>query len=524
MKRRDVLKASLAYGFAAWSNTIFGATQSNATKYIGSPAPFDYAWLKGFARSNAASAFKAGTEMLPDEVKAMSWDQFQSIRYRDDHALWGEDKLRFQVKFFHLGLYFNKPVHIYELNDGTARELAYDPTLFDYGKSGLHGEKLPKTLGFAGFRVNYQTDLVRDITAFLGASYFRAVGGEWQYGLSARGLAIDSGLSTPEEFPLFSAFWLQRPKATEDSLVVYALLESPSVTGAYRFEIKPGTTLTMDVDVALYPRKEIDHLGIAPLTSMFRCGDNDCRNRDDWRPAIHDSDGLSMWLGNGEWVWRPLTDPVNVHLNSYYDENPHGFGLLQRDRNFDHYQDDGVFYNRRPSLWVEPKSGWGKGAVQLVELPTEDETSDNIVAFWHPESPAKPGQELLFSYRLHWGENLPASPHLATVKATRTGQGGVLGLHRTHFSWRFVIDFAGGDLSLLGRDSQPKANIVVSRGKLELVSVRPLESISGYRAMFDLVPDADNSPINLRLYLELDGRALTETWMYQWTPPAHRAY
>jgi glucans biosynthesis protein len=257
---------------------------------------------------------------------------------------------------------------------------------------------------------------------------------------------------------------------------------------------------------------------------MFRCGDNDCRNRDDWRPAIHDSDGLAIWRGNGERIWRPLIDPEHVNFNSYQDASPRGFGLMQRDRNFDHYQDDGVFYNRRPSLWVEPKSDWGKGAVQLVELPTADETSDNIAAFWHPADAVAPGQELLYSYRMYWGETSPGVPNLGRVVATRTGRGGILGQRRTHFSWRFVIDFAGGALPRLGEKSQPAANITASRCKLELISVRPLTSINGYRAMFDIVPDGDNAPINIRTYLEMDGQALTETWMYQWIPPSDRSY
>jgi glucans biosynthesis protein len=524
MKRRTLLRASATLGLLTACNHVFALQGSSSFKYLGEPMAFDYAWLKGLARRNAGIPYENQSHVLPDAIKKMNWDQFQSIRYRDDQALWGNDHLHFQVKFFHLGMYFDKPVRMFEVNAGKARELAYEPALFDYGKSGLRGADMPENLGFAGFRINYHTDLTRDIAAFLGASYFRAVGGEMQYGLSARGLAIDCGLPKPEEFPQFSAYWLQRPASADDNLVVFALLDSPSVTGAYRFEIISGNTLTMDVDAALYPRKAMEHIGIAPLTSMFRCGDNDCRNRDDWRPAIHDSDGLAIWRGNGERIWRPLIDPEHVNFNSYQDASPRGFGLMQRDRNFDHYQDDGVFYNRRPSLWVEPKSDWGKGAVQLVELPTADETSDNIAAFWHPADAVAPGQELLYSYRMYWGETSPGVPNLGRVVATRTGRGGILGQRRTHFSWRFVIDFAGGALPRLGEKSQPAANITASRCKLELISVRPLTSINGYRAMFDIVPDGDNAPINIRTYLEMDGQALTETWMYQWIPPSDRSY
>ena len=546
MKRRDLLKASAACGLVGLATplgSLFAAPPAGDPKHFGPVRPFDYAWLKGEARALADKSYDARQGQLPSEITALDYDQFQSIRYRDDHALWEQEKLRFKVKFFHMGLFFKDPVRIFELDGGRAQEIAYDANLFDYGKSGLHGERLPKNLGFAGFRVNFESDWKRDVSAFLGASYFRAVGGDWQYGLSARGLAIDCGLPKAEEFPRFTAFWLERPAPDATGLVIYALLDSPSVVGAYRFEIKPGATMVMEVDAALYPRKNMTHMGIAPLTSMFRCGENECRARNDWRTSIHDSDGLSMWRGNGEWIWRPLTDPATLQFNVYQDNAPHGFGLLQRDRNFDHYQDDGVFYERRPSLWVEPKSDWGKGSVQLVEIPTEDETSDNIAAFWHPEAPAQAGSELLFSYRLHWGSHMPFSSPLAHVVATRTGEGGIIGQKHSYFSWRFVIDFAGGDLadlSKLGKDVLPKAIVSASRGEIELVSARPLEAIHGYRAMFDLKSGkavgntdvagtagthaASAGPINLRLYLAHEDRALSETWLYQWIPPTNQIF
>jgi periplasmic glucans biosynthesis protein len=238
----------------------------------------------------------------------------------------------------------------------------------------------------------------------------------------------------------------------------------------------------------------------------------------DWRTEIHDSDGLAMWTGSGEWIWRPLVNPSSVHVNAFLDQNPRGFGLLQRDRNFDHYQDDGAFYDRRPSLWVEPKSGWGKGSIQLVEIPTVDETFDNIVAFWNPADTPRPGQELLFSYRLHWGARMPVNPPLAQVVATRTGLGGYVGQKRKYFSWRFVVDFAGGDLSMIGKDIEVEPVITAPRGQIEFPSTRPLDRVRGYRVTFDLKPTDDSlEPIDLRLYLRANGQPLTETWLYQWT-------
>lgn len=499
----------------------FSAANPGTTlKMLGKPQPFDYAWLKGQARALANAPFRPARDDIPDVLKNLDWDQYQDIRYRADHALWTQDRLRFRVKLFHLGLFYKTPIRIFEVSDGIAQELAYDPAMFDYGKSGVVGSRLAIDQGFAGFNVLYHTDLIRDIVAFLGASYFRAVGGEMQYGISARGLAIDTGMSRPEEFPDFTSFWLERPLRDSGQLAVYALLNSPSIAGAYRFSIHPAATLMMDVDAALYPRREIERLGVAPLTSMYLHGENDRRVANDWRPEIHDSDGLALWTGQGEWIWRPLVNPKVVRMNTFLDDNPRGFGLLQRDRDFDHYQDDGVFYERRPSLWVEPKSGWGRGSVQLVELPTPDETFDNIVAFWNPAEKPRSGQELLFGYRLYWGSNMPVSPPLAQVVATRTGIGGIVGQKRKYFSWRFVVDFAGGNLSMLGRETIVEPVITASRGEIELVSARPMHEIKGYRAMFDLKPDdSTRGPVDLRLYLRADGQALTETWLYQWAPP-----
>ncbi|WP_341676197.1 glucan biosynthesis protein D [Niveibacterium sp. SC-1] len=517
MNRRDWIKACSAVALLAASPW---AAAAERIKRIGKTQAFDYAWLKGEARSLAANPFDVPSEKLPQGLEKLDWDQYQAIRYRDAHALWDAPDSYFRAKFFHLGLFFKTPVHLYEVVEGQAQEIAYDPAMFDYGKSGVAGGKLPGDLGFAGFRLNYDGDWTRDVVAFLGASYFRAVGGSLQYGMSARGLAIDCGMDRAEEFPRFAKFWLVRPSPKAPVSEVYALLDSASITGAYRFALAPGKIFRMDVDAALYPRKAIERLGIAPLTSMFQFGENDRRVSNDWRPEIHDSDGLILHTGAGEWIWRPLVNPATRRFNAFQDENPRGFGLFQRDTDFDHYQDDGAFYDRRPSVWIEPKAGWGKGSVQLVELSTPDETFDNIVAFWNPAEPPQAGQELLYGYRMSWGSGLPQGPDLARVVATRTGLGGIVGKPRPYPSWRFTVDFAGGDLSMLAADAKVEAAIQVSRGKTEIVSARPLASVGGYRAQFDIKDVQGTEPVDLRLFLKIGSRALSETWLYQWNPPA----
>ena len=488
-------------------------------------ATFDYALLKGQARWLASSTYQPAKNSLSDSLTRLSYDQYQNIRSRPERALWADDLLDFRIQFFHTGRSFSESVRMYEVRNGQAREIGYDPAMFDFDRSGLDPATLRDKGGFAGFRIQSTTNWKADIAAFLGASYFRAVGDTRQYGLSARGAAVDTAMNRPEEFPRFVAFWFERPTKNSGTVTLYALMDSPSLTGAYRFVINPGATQIMDVDAALYPRKTIERLGIAPLTSMFQNGENDRRVSNDWRPEIHDSDGLSIWAGNGEWIWRPLMNPAQLRVNSFIDENPRGFGLLLRDRLWDHYQDDNVYYDRRPSLWIEPRNGpngnWGKGAVQLVEIPTVDETFDNIVAYWNPKEPVKPGQELLFGYRMYWGTQMPATPPLAQTVATRTGIGGTVGQKRNYFSWHFTVDFAGGDLPGLSRDADVDAIITTSRGTLEHVTAHAVPEFSGYRALFDVkLTDESLEPVDLRLFLRIRGRALTETWIYQWVPPS----
>ena len=521
MRRRDFLKsATILTGGTLWAGDWFlGRGLADVA------GRFDYAWLKGSARALAKKPYEPPNKDLPAPLARLDYDGHQSLRFRQSHSLWQSTSKQFRVQFFHRTSLFKERVRVHEIVHGYSRPIGYDASMFDFRKTGIESLSLPKNLDFAGFRVHVHTDWERDIASFLGASYFRAVGTDTrQYGLSARGLAIDTALDHGEEFPLFSHFWLEQPAADAARLIVYALLDSASITGAYRFDIAPGSTTVIDVDAALYPRRIIEKLGIAPLTSMYQHGENDRRMANDWRPEIHDSDGLALFTGGGEWIWRPLVNPAGVRVNSFFDDNPRGFGLLQRDRNFDHYQDDGAHYDCRPSLWVEPKTdvagAWGKGVVQLVELPAPDETFDNVVAFWNPAEKPRPGQELLFAYRLYWGTRMPLTPSLAQTVATRTGIGGVVGQKRKYFSWRFAVDFIGGELATLPRDAKVEPVITASRGNIEITSARPQKEIKGYRAMFDLRPtDSNPEPIDLRVYLRLNGQPLSETWLYQWTPP-----
>jgi glucans biosynthesis protein len=519
MTRRELLACLLAWsaqgGVAALG---LGLPRTGAAQEAPESRPFSPEWLREEARRLSREPYQPPDEELPDWVAGLDWEGYQSIRFRPERALWGRDNLPFRVQMFHLGLFYKHPVALYEVAHGVAQPIAYAANLFNFA-GGLQTSAEADELGFAGFKIYARPDFQRDAVAFQGASYFRGVGATKQYGLSARGLAIGTGLPRPEEFPDFRSFWLERPSAKADHLVVHALLDSPSLTGAYRFAIQPGTLTVMEIEARLFPRQAIERVGIAPLTSMFQYGENDRRVADDFRPEIHDSDGLALHTGNGERIWRPLVNSPVVRVNSFLDQDPKGFGLMQRDRNFDHYLDDGALYHLRPSAWVEPLDGWGKGAVQLVEIPTQDETFDNIVAFWNPAEPFAPGQERVFRYRLIFGAEPAPRNGMAEVVATRIGAGGIPGQKNREPSRKFVIDFEGGRLDKLPQQAKVEPVISASRGQIKEAAARPVKGARAWRCNFDLASEG-SEPVDLRCYLRDARGALTETWLYQWTPPA----
>lgn len=481
---------------------------------FGEPEPFSPAQLRDQARALASEPFGAFDQALPEVLAGLDYDQHRDIRFRPDQALWHGLDPDAEAQFFHLGSRFRMPVHIYEVTDGMAREVLYSAALFDFGKNDFAPD-LPEDLGFAGFRLYARLnrpDYFDEVAAFLGASYFRAVGRGQRYGISARGVAIDTGLPKTEEFPAFRRVWLERPAPGADQVVVHALLDGPSITGAYTFRLRPGPTTTIDAEATMFAREPIELLGIAPLTSMFLFGPNDRRGVDDVRPAVHDSQGLRIWSGSGEWLWRPLANPEELRLSLFSDTDPKGFGLMQRTRDFAAYQDLEARYELRPSLWVEPLGSWGTGHVRLIEIPSPQEIYDNIVAFWVPKEPVEAGSEWIFNYRLYWCTEPPVRPELGEAVATRVGgDEGETDLRK------FVIDFAGGQLEDMPADVPVEAVVGVFAGEVIAPLVRKNEVTGGWRASFDLRPEGD-APVELRCVLRLRDVTLTETWVYQWTP------
>lgn len=516
LSRRETL-AVLLSGILA--RPVLAAEPPAEGLMLGAPQPFSFDSLVSFANLAAKAPYAPPVVREADTLEKLDFPEHIQITYRADRTLWADQP--YPVRLFHPGKFFKEPVSIHLVEDGQAREIRYSTDLFTFGPKAAFAKSLPPDLGFSGFRV-MSRDLKTDWLAFLGASYFRSAGELDQYGLSARGIAVNSGLSTPEEFPRFTTFYIEEGT---DEIVVSALLDGPSLTGAYRFRCSHPKGVLMDVEARLFARNDIERLGIAPLTSMFWYSEMN-RNREDaadWRPEIHDSDGLSIWTGTGERLWRPLDNPPRVITNSFVDSNPKGFGLLQRDRSFQNYEDDGVFYEKRPSVWVEPLGQWGAGAVQLIEITTDAEIHDNIVAYWIPQAPVRKGDALSFDYRLHWVAEEPFLPSAGRVISTRRGRAGQPGETKVP-GVKFAIDFAGGELA---RHTEAEADppvpvITVSRGQLVNPYALRVKGTDNWRIIFDLVIDGTD-PVDLRAYLKLpDGTALTETWLSQYFPGTRR--
>ena len=476
-------------------------------------AAFDFGDVAGKAESQARQAYRAPSRQAPPELQALNYDQYRYIRFRPERSRWRAEKLPFELMFFHLGGEFQTlPVRMNEIAPGGARYIRYDSADFYLARNKLS----PKNwgdLGFAGFRAHYalnNSEYKDEVVAFVGASYFRALGSGQRYGMSARGLAIDTVGGQSEEFPRFTEFWVVKPAANAKTLTVYALLDSPRATGAYQFDIHPGPETVVDVRGRIFLRAGVATLGIAPLTSMFFFGENQ-PHRTDFRPEVHDSDGLLVATGNGEWLWRPLLNPRQTLTTSFSMDRPRGFGLMQRDREFRNYEDSEARYELRPSAWVEPTGTWAPGRVELMQLNTPDETNDNIVAYWVPRDAPAPGQPFDFTYRLHWqGMQQEQRPPGAWALQTRAGRGYA---ELPEDQQQYVVDFDGPSLAALPGDAAVKAVVTApTNGQVVESNAYRLEATGVWRMTVVVKQLNRNEPTELRGYLQSGNDVLTETW------------
>jgi len=458
----------------------------------------------------------------PDFLQALEYPVYQGIRFKPEASLWRSGRSPFQVMMIPQGSFYAHAVKLHVIDSEGVKSVAYDKADFDYPTPEL-AKRIPADLGYAGFKLTFPFDgknVQNQFLVFGGASYFRAVGKGQQFGLSGRGIAVDTGLPSGEEFPSFTEFWLERPAADSDTMVVYGLLDGPSLTGAYRFVIQPGESTRIRVTAELFFRDDIQQLGLAPLTSMFFYGENTLRPRGEWRPQVHDSDGLLVHDGqSGEWLWRPLINPSQLQLNFHEVGQLKGFGLMQRNQQFQQFQDSEARYDLRPSAWVQPVKDWGPGSVVLVEIPSSAETNDNIAAFWKPDQDVKEGESRRFEYDLAVGSpSVSRHPsgraiHTFVGDGNRTGGGNEVG------AYRFIVDFQGKQLSALGPEDAVVSQVSGGKG-VEIIEhfVEFIPATDVWRLSI-LAKPPEEEPLSLRGFLSLGSETLTETWTYS-LPPA----
>lgn len=495
---------------------------------IGSSAQaFTYFDVVKRARALAAERYTPPVTTAPEALRALNFGEYQQIQQQHSTYHWSAEHSPFMVKYNHQGMQFSSAVKIHIVDAQGVREAAFSPDLFDYGDLGLDPAAF-EGLGFAGFRIlsalNSAEKPDDEVASFLGATYFRMIGRGQVYGASARGLAIDTALPSGEQFPRFTEFWIARPSRTDQHVTIYALLDAPSVTGAYRFTMTPGEDTVVDVRAQLYFRSTVGKLGVAPLTSMFLFGANQPSPTPNFRPELHDSDGLAIRTSRGEWLWRPLNNPRRLSVSAFQVDQLRGFGLMQRARSFMRYEDLEDRYELRPSVWVEPKGEWGPGRVELVEIPTGDETNDNIVAFWVPEAAPAAGQPLILDYRMVWTRNDLGfhDPNLGWVAQTRRSPGEIRGedlVRRPDGTVMLRVDFRGQVLEDLD-PGVPVVADVSADGNAEIVEAQVVRNpvSRGYRLLLRLKIKEAAKVSELRAFLKAGEMTLSEIWSYQLTP------
>jgi glucans biosynthesis protein len=479
-----------------------------------SDAPFDGDTVAALARDLARRPY-APRPTVPQAWRDLTYDQYRQIWFNTNKALWADTGLPLQLDLFHPGLYFPQAVEVDVVEDARAHRLAFDMALFD--KTDQAPDlPLDETMGYSGLRLRAELEragIHQEFCVFQGASYFRMLATGQGYGLSARGLALDTGDARGEEFPDFTRFWVQTPHVGDTTFVVHALLDGPSVTGAYRFSITPGVPAVVEVSCTLFPRRDLDHVGLAPLTSMFLFDETNREAFRDFRPAVHDSNGLLVWNGAGEMLWRPLSNPATLGLSAFVDQTPRGFGLLQRARSFGDFADLEALYHKRPSAWVEPLGDWGRGVVRLVEIPADLEIYDNIVAYWRPETVLEAGGEYAFSYRLSWGDEPVHTLDLARVANT------AMGLSFDQTQQLVVIDFAAHP-ALEGNLQTVTIRVHADDATTTPGLLQRNPETGGVRLAFQFTPHEGVDWVELRAELLRDALPLSEVWLYRWEVPA----
>jgi periplasmic glucans biosynthesis protein len=504
--RRDFLKMAFATALAAGATAL--ESGSALAETLGPPSPFAPENVANRARDLAKVPFKAPHADLPEPFASLTFEQYTSIRRNLGVAIWEDSHSAFALEPLHRGFIFTAPVDINLVEGGQSQRLIYDRSLYDFGKLQVPAEL--GDLGFSGARIlsNAGAEGWEDAAIFQGATFFRSLARGQTYGVSARALSLRTGDAQGEEFPVFRALWIEKPSPAADALVIHALLDSASLTGAFRFTLRAGEATIIDTELTLFARVAVDHLGLGSMSATYLFGPLDHFHSDDVRPNVYDVSGLQILTGAGEWIWRPIANRQTLQISAFGDKNLRGFGLLQRNRNFESFGDDDAHWELRPSLWIEPIGDWGEGEVMLLEIPADSENNDNIIAQWRPKAALAEGASVAYAYRQFWSWTPPAHPDLAIAVSSRMGK---VGKRR-----RFIVEFVSDLFADPQKAAQTTAAIEASPGQIVSVRVFPNKDRRSVRVVFDLDPGADSFS-ELRLVLKLANQPVSETWLYRWT-------
>ncbi|HXZ15411.1 MAG TPA: glucan biosynthesis protein [Roseiarcus sp.] len=503
-QRREFL--GLALGGALAAGTRAGLAPASGEP-LAQPVPFAPDTVLKAAVTLAASPFKAPDTPLPSQFSSLNFEQYAAIRRAPGTAIWANEKLSFSIEPLHRGFVYTSPVFINIVENGLSQRLIYDPTDYEFGK--LQPPPASGDMGFSGIRILGASDQgFQDIAIFQGASFYRSRARGQNFGVTARGLAIRTGDDPGEEFPVFREFWVEKPAPASNTLTMHALLDSQSVTGAFRFTIRPLDTTIIDTEMTLIARAATDKLGLGAIGADYLFSGLDHRRPDDWRAAVYEVAGLQMLTGKGEWIWRPVTNRETLQISAFADVNPRGFGLVQRSRTFDAFYDDEGRWELRPTLWIEPIGEWNEGDVRLLEIPVTSENNANILAQWRPKAGIAAGGTLSFAYRQFWCWTPPSKPQLAICTSSRQG--------KLQGKPRFTVEMTGDVFADPQKAAAAVADLHANPGKIVFVKLFPYKDRRSVRVMFDLDPGSD-AYSELRLTLTVDNQAVSETWLYRWT-------
>lgn len=512
MDRRTWLKlAASTAAAAAFPMPVFA--QTNLAQANTDTQPFSEDLLDAFARRRADETYKAPEKRVDEALAALTYDQYsRAIVYKEDQAIWRKDDGPFWLEPYHTaGAVFAFPVEIFSVEAGRATKIPYAAQAFEFNPPSKQ-PATPAQSDFAGFHALGPIDRqapFRDFLSFLGATNFRAKAADQVFGVTARALAINTGQTGGEDFPLFRSFWIERPKPVDTSLVVHALLDSVSAVGRYKFTVTPGFDTVIEAEAVIYPRRRVPYAGIAPISSRFFFGPGVSPKRKDYRPRVHDSEALCIANGAGEQIWRPLLNPERLQFSVFVDKGPKGFGLIQKERSFAAYQDLDQHFELKPSLWIEPLHDWGEGSIDLIELPSPEEFNENVVCFWRPKDGLGPGIGHRFRYRMHWCWNPPGDNKKATVQQTRVGE-------TKNGEAAFIVDFMSTEsCEGCAPNAVLQPNVTASTGEVRNPRLAAGPTPGTQRLRFEYAPSGGD-PADLRAQLAIDNKPVSETWIFRW--------